>query len=108
MIYLFSNFFEWYEWDLHVFYKQASLQLAAIGTLVIKQGHGYARPRMYCKHNTNKHPSTVLLHAYMWPCFNTKVPTAANCKDACLQNTRKSHSYHSKNFENKSIMTGFI
>ena len=25
-----------------------------------------------------------------------KVPIAANCKDVCLQNTSKSHSYHLK------------
>ena len=101
MIYLFSKFFEWYEWDLHVFCKQASLHLAAIGTLVLKQGY------MYAWSSTVEGCLLVLCLqyirglAYLWPCFITKVPIAANCKDACLQNTRKSHSYHSKNFENK-------
>ena len=28
--------------------------------------------------------------------FMLKVPIAANCKDVCLQNTSKSHSYHLK------------
>ena len=28
--------------------------------------------------------------------FTHKVPMAANCKDVCLQNTSKSHSYHLK------------
>ena len=29
-----SNILRWYEWDLLVFCKQTSLQLAAIGTLI--------------------------------------------------------------------------
>ena len=29
-------------------------------------------------------------------CRYFKVPIAANCKDVCLQNTSKSHSYHVK------------
>ena len=28
--------------------------------------------------------------------FSIQVPIAANCKDVCLQNTSKSHSYHLK------------